>query len=179
MRGVGVRVGKVDDVPGAGLLHPVALLALGLLIVNDRLLKHSHPGWLTGKLSDVSGLCFFPLLLLAMVEWCRFAAGVRRWHTPRWGAPAAALTTGLMFSLINLSPVAGGAYVRALRALWRLLGQHGMAASVAHWVDPGDLIALPALWVPVWIARRCSAARYRAASPSTPSIPSMRAVSMR
>ncbi|HSO31586.1 MAG TPA: hypothetical protein VLT33_03690 [Labilithrix sp.] len=40
------------------------LLAVALLIVNDHVLKHQFPGFVTGKLSDFAGLFFFPLLLV-------------------------------------------------------------------------------------------------------------------
>ena len=49
----------VPGAPGAsagdGLLHPIALLAVALLLVNDHLLKAAAPGPLTGKLSDSPG----------------------------------------------------------------------------------------------------------------------------
>ena len=44
--------------PGDLLLHPVALLALVLVIFNDRVLKVRYPSEFTGKLSDVAGLVF-------------------------------------------------------------------------------------------------------------------------
>jgi hypothetical protein len=37
------------------LLHPIALAAIAVLVANDHRWKASHPGWLTGKLSDVAG----------------------------------------------------------------------------------------------------------------------------
>ena len=41
-------------------MHPVALAAIAVLVVNDHVLKSAYPGWLTGKLSDIAGLVFFP-----------------------------------------------------------------------------------------------------------------------
>ncbi len=38
------------------LFHPAFIIALAVLLVNDHFLKAAHPGWLTGKLSDFSGL---------------------------------------------------------------------------------------------------------------------------
>ena len=54
--------------PGDGLLHPVALVALAILIVNDRLLKDAWPGPVTGKLSDVAGLVVAPLASGALIK---------------------------------------------------------------------------------------------------------------
>src|SRR6185436_5470958 len=56
------------DVPGGRLLHPVVLASIALFVVNDHVFKPAHPGWLTGKLSDVAGLIFFPVLLAAVAE---------------------------------------------------------------------------------------------------------------
>src|SRR5690242_20127817 len=52
------------------LLHPLPLAAVAVLAINDHLLKGAGvlPGWLTGKLSDIAGLFFFPLLLTALAR---------------------------------------------------------------------------------------------------------------
>jgi len=55
-----VRTVRID-VPGGLLLHPAVLAAIALFVVNDHVFKPAHPGWLTGKLSDVAGLVFFTL----------------------------------------------------------------------------------------------------------------------
>jgi hypothetical protein len=44
----------------AWLGHPVTLLSLVLLLVNDHLLKDAYPGLATGKLSDLAGLVVAP-----------------------------------------------------------------------------------------------------------------------
>lgn len=41
------------------------LLGLATLIVNDGWLKQAHPGWVSGKLSDFTGIAVVSLLLLA------------------------------------------------------------------------------------------------------------------
>lgn len=48
------RAAESSPIPGDGLLHPLALLAIGILIVNDHALKAAWPGVVTGKLSDVA-----------------------------------------------------------------------------------------------------------------------------
>ena len=58
-----------------GLLHTAPVTAIGLLVLNDHVLKAMAPGPITGVLSDLAGLAFFPLLLVAFVELFRLALG--------------------------------------------------------------------------------------------------------
>ena len=46
-------------VPAGALLHPLAIAALGLLVVNDHWWKDQFGSIWTGKLSDVAGLILF------------------------------------------------------------------------------------------------------------------------
>lgn len=48
---------------GDSLLHPVVLVAVVVLVLNDHWWKGVGPALVTGRLSDVAGLLFFPLLL--------------------------------------------------------------------------------------------------------------------
>lgn len=106
------------------LLHPVALAALAVLIVNDRFLKTAWPSWWTGKLSDAAGMTFFPALLAALLG-------------GRWRRTCVILTM-LAFALIKTWPPATAACEHVLG--WVL----GPVLIVR---DPTDLIALPfALW---------------------------------
>src|ERR1051326_1994191 len=45
------------------LRSPVLIAALGLLVLNDFVLKPVFHNWVTGKISDVAGLFIFPLFL--------------------------------------------------------------------------------------------------------------------
>lgn len=145
------------------LLHPVSLAAIALLVVNDHVLKAAWPGLVTGKLSDVAGLVFFPLLLAAVAQQVRPALPLRR------TALMCALLTALVFAAIKLSPLAGDAYRAGLGALqwplyalWALAHDRGLPAllRVALTPDPTDLLTLPAVLVAVWLAHR---PRYAAA----------------
>lgn len=49
------------------LTSPVYVAAVALLLLNDFALKRSYPCWLTGKLSDFTGL--FSFCLLALIIW--------------------------------------------------------------------------------------------------------------
>lgn len=138
------------------LVHPIVVIAIALLIVNDHVLKAIAPGVLTGKLSDVAGMIFFPVLLAAAAE----QLGIRR------GVAAvivAAMATGVVFATIKLSPAAADLYRTGMAALqWpfrasiaALAGDPLPALGRAQLVaDRTDLIALLALVVPVAIAGR-------------------------
>jgi hypothetical protein len=47
--------------------HPAFLLCVAVLAVNDRVLKYEHPGWWTGKLSDVAGVALAGVLVSVVV----------------------------------------------------------------------------------------------------------------
>ena len=132
-------------------LHPVSLGALAILALNDHWLKGAglFPGWLTGKLSDVAGMIFFPLLLTAA-----WNTGLCVWHmatkrpgtgtlkTPqltRTQLTVAIILSGLALTLLQISPFAIGIYEAGLHAL-------GFGVQVTR--DLTDLLALPALIIP-------------------------------
>ena len=49
------------------LLHPVFILSLTVLLLNDFYWKYSFHNWLTGKLSDFAGLIVLPVFLMALM----------------------------------------------------------------------------------------------------------------
>jgi len=129
------------------MLHPSVLAALVLLVVNDHVLKGWWPGVITGKLSDVAGLVFFPVLLATLT-------GMR--------APiACVIATGVVFALVKTVPACADAYAHAIGFLqWpvrAIAGKPYAAAAVV--VDPTDLVALPALALPAWLLVRARRAR--------------------
>lgn len=120
---------------GRDLLHPLPISAVALLALNDHVLKASNwaPRALTGKLSDVAGLFFFPILLVSI------ARSVRPVRTAP-AAIAAASLTALVFAAIKLD-------VRANAAAAWLLGSCAL--------DPSDLVALPmTALAALWCVRR-------------------------
>ena len=104
--------------------HPLWWGALGLLALNDHVLKGSGvlAGSWTGKLSDFAGMVVAPPLLA-----CLF--GARR----RWAAPVAALLVGAGLCAIDLFPAVS-------HALERVLAACGLPSRL--WPDPSDLWAL-------------------------------------
>lgn len=115
------------------LRNPVFLAALGLLLVNDHLLKGAGliPGWLTGKLSDLAGLIVAPVLLGVLI-------GARS-HLARATAIG---TVAIGFSILELSPAAAARYDA-------MLGSLGVPSR--SWADPTDLIALVVLPIAWWV----------------------------
>ena len=153
-------VGTVrTDVPGALLLHPVVLAAIACFIVNDHVLKPANPGWLTGKLSDVAGLIFFPVLIAAVAE---LVSRVARRHATATLVVAVTIT-GLTYVAMLLVPAGGDGYrwfIGAMQWPFRIAGAIAagwplpVVAPVRFAADPTDLITLPALFMPLILAIR-------------------------
>lgn len=138
--------------PGGGLLHPGPLVAIAVLIWNDQIGKAHYPGLLTGKLSDVAGLFFFPLFLQATWEWLF----ERRGSACRPSVSALGVAVGLTvlcFAAVQTFPPATQLY----RQVFGLL--HWPIGAVGEWLrngslppiamaratpDPTDLVTLPA-----------------------------------
>ena len=130
-------------------VHPIALAAVALLVVNDWILKPRFgPSLPTGKLSDLAGLCFAPVVLSA-------ALGLVLHLAARLGAPvdpslsrrrlvACTFATGAVFTAVKLSP-------RAAALLAAALSHFGRPAAI--YLDPTDLLCLPCLLVALWIGR--------------------------
>jgi hypothetical protein len=105
------------------IARPLPLAAVAVLALNDHVLKRLWPSALTGKLSDVAGLFFFPVLLAALI---RIAAP----RAPVKGvAIGSSLATAFVFAAIKTLPFANA---RADRILGPTV------------LDPSDLLALPA-----------------------------------
>lgn len=150
-------------IPGDLLLHPIAIAAMATVIVNDRVLKPRVPSELTGKLSDVAGLVFFPLFVVAIIEAGRRVGGGERWTlTPR-AVVAASISIGVVFVLIKTWSPASESYRQLMGVvMWPFDAAATLAQGdgvpgierVALVEDRTDLLALPALFVPWWIASR-------------------------
>ncbi len=144
-------------------MHPVALAALGLVILNDRVLKVHHPSAVTGKLSDFAGLVYFPLFVVAAAEGIRWLLRRRPWELGPRSVASVAVATGIAMVLIKTWGPAAEFYRSYLGVvLWPayVIGdvvqgrglpevrQFGLVQDVT------DLIALPALLLTIVVARR-------------------------
>jgi hypothetical protein len=127
------------------LSHPASIAAVALLLLNDHVLKSAWPSWTTGKLSDVAGLAFFPLLLAAVAE--RFPPVKRL--TNRQVLAICVGATAAVFTAVELIPVAANTYSEIMGALqWplrRALDATAEPMGVMVTSDPSDLLTLPAL----------------------------------
>jgi hypothetical protein len=130
-------------------MHPVTLAAIALLAVNDWILKPRFgPSLITGKLSDVAGLAFAPVVLSAAIGLALHAAarlGAR--VDPSLSARRLALcvlATGAGFAAVKLSPPLAAHVAGWLSHLGRPARFHD---------DLTDLWTLPALLAALWIGR--------------------------
>ena len=135
--------------PADLLLRPVPITALLLLVLNDRVLKPTSPGWFTGKFSDAAGLVFTPLLLLAILEVLR-AIAHRPWQPRRLSAYASVGLVVVVFVLVKLAEPVGNLYGDFLGLLRSPFLGSWRTVTITH--DPTDLVVLPAASVALFEA---------------------------
>jgi hypothetical protein len=121
-------------------LHPLPLASVALLAANDHYLKFKFPGFITGKLSDFSGVFFFPLFLCAL--FCLLLNGIHQsspkqqkkleWVSSKKIIIFIAITDFIMLALKLYSP--------SISFYAKLL--HPLGIQVAVTRDPTDLISL-------------------------------------
>jgi hypothetical protein len=126
----------------AWLGHPVTVLSLAVLLVNDHLLKSAYPGLVTGKLSDLAGLVVAPPLLALVMTLLVPRLPARLAAVGSVGATAA--------GFVAVKGTSGGA--AAASAVWGVV--NGPSVVLA---DLTDLVALPALGLAWWAWTRARA----------------------
>lgn len=151
-----------DTWPGDFLLDPVSLIAIAVLILNDWYVKQHWPGFISGKLSDLAGLIFFPLLLVALAELAVMVLR-RPWRATR--------TTFVIMSLVVAAAFAATKAIEPVRDLdevvlgwlrWLPIAAYRAAVNaptgspVRHEVvaDLTDLLAVPCVLAAIWIGSR-------------------------
>jgi hypothetical protein len=161
------RSSQVPLQAGDLLLEPASLVAMAVLVVNDHILKGVGPAQLTGLLSGIAGLVLMPALLTAGAEMVTSLRG--RWRKPELRPMlVACLLVGAAYAAVELFPFATETYRWTWGALqWPVAsilavvegGAVPGIVSVQAVADPWDLLALPALAVPLLVqARRVTAA---------------------
>lgn len=149
-------------VPGDTLICPPVLAAIAILIANDHYLKWQFPGVITGKVSDVAGLVFFPVLFVAGIEGLRRLVGVHQWTLSSRALGLAVVFSGVAFAMVKISPDLAAVYSSGLgvirwplRALMAVAQGRGVpsAEPVTVLADRTDLVALPALAVAWFVGR--------------------------
>ena len=121
------------------LTHPVAVGALIVLVVNDHVLKEAFGSAITGKLSDIAGAIFVPLLVAVVLE--RYVAR---------SIEIGMAITAIVLGAINLIPAADGLFEACLGVLW---------PGSTNTLDPTDLVAIPAVGVSYWIWQQATSTR--------------------
>lgn len=139
-------------------------MSLGALLLNDFVLKPNYPGVVSGILSDLAGMIFFPVLFVALAEFLAMLTPRRPLATPRWFIASTALIAFLLVT-VKFTEL-GQAFYRNLvsSVVTSPIGELtvGSAGVVA---DPWDLIALALAPIPIWIgftyrgSRRAALAR--------------------
>lgn len=137
------------------LVHPLTLLALALLLVNDHVLRRVWPSALTGKLGDFAWLFFIPLVLLTVLA--LLAPGRARWRTR--ALPLLAYTSvALLFALAKTLP---SVHAWVVSVAGNLFG-----FEVGWRRDPSDLVALTAVGLSSWLWLRTREMERREARPA-------------
>jgi hypothetical protein len=121
----------------ACLAHPTSFISILLLLFNDMVVKYYWPGWISGKLSDLAGLYFFPFLIGVLLSLFAKHLGL---HPEKVGKISIAVT-GVWFALIKLSPAAN----HLTSSLVELILD--TPSNIA--LDPSDLVASVSL-IPAW-----------------------------
>lgn len=148
--------------PGDLLLAWPILLSLVTLVVNDHVLKGVAASPLTGILSGVAGLALTPAVLVAGIELAG-SARHRPWQPTLMPMVAACLAVGTAYGLVELLPAGTELFRWTWGALqWPVATVIAVAAGqpvpgivpVLAVADPFDLLALPALVVPLAVQAR-------------------------
>ena len=119
------------------LQHPLTLLSIGVLLLNDHVFKAISPSWLTGKLSDFAGLFFFPFIVAAALSILLFRFNLRLRTIGR-------LAFGLVviwFFLFKTTLFVNYVSITFISKLLRY--------PIQLFLDASDLLALIILW-PSW-----------------------------
>ena len=145
----GVDRAEAPGLPLGESLHPLTLAAVALLVVNDWILKpYLGPSAVTGKLSDLGGLIFAPVVLSAAIGLVlRLAAALGAPVDPSLSRRRLMLclaATGAGFAAVKLAPAAADLLAAAISRL-------GHPAEIM--ADRSDLACLPALAVAWRIGR--------------------------
>jgi hypothetical protein len=135
------------------VLSPVFIGSLTVILVNDLLLKPRYPSWFSGIASDLAGMIFFPVFLVAVAELCARILPGRPWATPRWFASASAVIVAAF--MIGKFTAPGRQVFEILASpIEGLLGDAIQLPQRGLVPDPWDLLALPLAFVPILIGRR-------------------------
>lgn len=144
---IAARAPRVESGGAPEFFGVLPLASVALFALNNAVLKRAWPGFVTGKLSDLT-ICFFlPLFVSALLERAsRLRAAAR--------VAAGIALTATIFIAVKTSPAASHGLDGAIALL---LAPFGVRTAPNH-VDVTDLCALPML-AAAWLYARRKAAR--------------------
>lgn len=157
---VATLCGVRERAPGDLALRPLPIVAAVVLVLNDHLLKRELAGSVTGKLSDLSGLVFVPILAVSALEVIRWLAR-REWQATERDLIACWVAVGLAFAAAKSSPVIARTFGDALGYMRYPVRHRFDRVLITH--DLTDLAALPVMLV-AWFDASSVIRRQRAAS---------------
>ncbi len=121
--------------------HPLIISSILILLLNDHVLKHLSPSWFTGKLSDFSGLFFFPFLVaLFLFELIRHLRIFDNFNSNQWLLIGFGICA-ILFSTLKTVPFINHFAINSLGVL--------LQTPVQIILDPTDLVAL-GMFLPAW-----------------------------
>ncbi|MFN7150681.1 MAG: hypothetical protein ACK4V6_14550, partial [Microthrixaceae bacterium] len=161
MSSAGVAVGRPPAVAGDFILHPVVLVSLGLLVVNDHYWKGRGPGVITGKLSDVAGLVVTPAVVAILIV--GVATLLHRPVSRRALAWTSVVVVGVGFTLVKASGFLAAGYSAALTHVYDVARLGTGPDQMIVRSDATDLLTLPALVLAWWVIAGSSGSRDRGA----------------
>lgn len=149
MSSAGVAVARPPGVAGDFILHPVVLVSLGLLVVNDHYWKGRGPGVITGKLSDAAGLVVTPAVLAILI--LAVTTLLRRPLNRSALAWMSVVVVGVGFALVKVSGILASGYSASLTHLHDVARLGAGPERMIVRADLTDLLTLPALGLAWWI----------------------------
>jgi hypothetical protein len=139
----------------ACISHPITIGTVLLLAINDHVLRHFWPSWLTGKLGDFAWLFFFPYITTAFLA-CLLP---RRFRVNRgWVSGLAFSLVGGVFFLTKTAPVFREGVLKVLESAFRF--------PITISGDATDLVALLALIPAACLWKRSRAISVKRLQPS-------------
>ena len=148
LKGVNVR----EESPSRAdfLLSWQFLVALGVLLVNDFVVKRGYPGAVSGFASDAAGMVFFPIAIVALAELVAWLMPRRPYSRTRWFIAATAFVS-VGFVVVKMTTWGEAVYEALVTPVDAVLGtgigMHGFGVVR----DPLDLLALLLAPMSIWV----------------------------
>lgn len=126
---------------------------MALLLINDLYLKLNHPGFVSGILSDLAGMVFFPILFVGLAEILGALLPRRPYANQSWFL-ASTLVVMVLFVGLKYTAVGENLFVVATGWLRVSFGESLGFAQRGLVADPVDLLALLMAPVPILFGRK-------------------------